>query len=171
VKAAKVGVAAGGTVGFTVDFGGGPPRRRQVSAAPAAILTTAPLAVAASTLAVTAAAPPVPGDPPDVPVATKRLVVAYYFEQLIEIGIAKDYAEIARLTGLSRARVTQLADLTLHPSTRLNAILLSMQATSSNRSSETRLRFSTVTCHGRGPLVHQEGAFPRFSAAAAHTPT
>ena len=50
---------------------------------------------------------------PDVPRATQVLVVAYWFERLIDSGKVKDYAEIARLTGLSRARITQIADLRL----------------------------------------------------------
>ncbi len=35
------------------------------------------------------------------------------FERLVRDGVVKDYAEIARLTGLTRARVTQIVNLTL----------------------------------------------------------
>jgi len=48
-----------------------------------------------------------------VPKITRLLVLGYHFEKLVREGIVKDYAEIARLTGLSRARVTQIANLTL----------------------------------------------------------
>ncbi len=54
--------------------------------------------------------------PPDVPRATQLLVVAYWFERLIAEGKVRDYAEIARVTGLSRARVTQIANLNFLPS-------------------------------------------------------
>ena len=53
---------------------------------------------------------PVPGQ---VPRITRLLVLGHHFERLVKNGEVKDYAEIARLTGLSRARVTQLVNLTL----------------------------------------------------------
>ena len=42
-----------------------------------------------------------------------RLVLSHPFERLIGDGVVKDYAEVARRTGLTRARVTQITDLTL----------------------------------------------------------
>lgn len=51
--------------------------------------------------------------PDSIPKASRLLVVGYYFEQLLEEGKVQDYAEIARLTGLSRARVTQIVDRSL----------------------------------------------------------
>ena len=53
--------------------------------------------------------------PPDVPKVTQLVVVAYWLEQLIAERKVKDYAEIARLTGLSRSRVTQIVNLTILP--------------------------------------------------------
>ena len=50
---------------------------------------------------------------PEVPKITQLLVVAYWWERLIAEGKVRDYAEIARLTGLSRARVTQMVQGTL----------------------------------------------------------
>ena len=44
---------------------------------------------------------------------TAHLVLGHRFERLIADGDAKDYVAIARLSGLSRARVTQIANLTL----------------------------------------------------------
>jgi len=52
-------------------------------------------------------------DPAKVPQATRMLVLGYYFERLVQEGKVKNYAEIARLTGLSRARISQIASLTL----------------------------------------------------------
>lgn len=48
-----------------------------------------------------------------VPKVARLLVLAHHFERLIRDGVAKDYAEIARLTGLTRARITQIVNLTL----------------------------------------------------------
>ena len=48
-----------------------------------------------------------------VPKITRLLVLGHHFERLVRGGVVKDYAEIARLTGLTRARVTQIVNLTL----------------------------------------------------------
>jgi hypothetical protein len=52
-----------------------------------------------------------PIDPASVPRVTRMLVLGYHFERLVQEGTVKNYAEIARLTGLSRARVTQITNL------------------------------------------------------------
>jgi len=46
-----------------------------------------------------------------VPRVTRMLALAHHFDQLIAQGVVKDYAEIARLAQLSRARVTQIMTL------------------------------------------------------------
>jgi hypothetical protein len=51
--------------------------------------------------------------PACVPKITRLLVLGHHFERLVRDGAVKDYAEIARLTGLTRARVTQIVNLTL----------------------------------------------------------
>jgi len=50
---------------------------------------------------------------PRTPRVTLLLVLGHHFERLVRDGVVKDYAEIARLTGLTRARVTQIVNLTL----------------------------------------------------------
>jgi hypothetical protein len=52
-------------------------------------------------------------DPAQIPKLTRLLVLGHHFERLVRDGAVKDYAEIARMTGLSRARVTQMVNLTL----------------------------------------------------------
>ena len=42
----------------------------------------------------------------------KLLTLAHYYQNLIEDGALKNYAEIARLTGTSRARISQIISLT-----------------------------------------------------------
>jgi hypothetical protein len=66
------------------------------------------------------AGPPPPPEQPainpaTVPRITRMLVLGYHFERLVREGKVRNYAEIARMTGLSRARVTQLANLSLLP--------------------------------------------------------
>ena len=56
-----------------------------------------------------------------VPIATekptpsiaRRMALAHHIEALIDAGTVNDYAEVARLFGISRARVTQICDLAL----------------------------------------------------------
>lgn len=48
-----------------------------------------------------------------IPKITRLLVLGHHFEKLVREGKVKDFAEIAKLTGLSRARVTQIVNLTL----------------------------------------------------------
>jgi len=50
---------------------------------------------------------------PKIPRITKLLALAHHLQGLLNQGIVKDYADIARLSGLSRARVTQIMNLTL----------------------------------------------------------
>ena len=47
------------------------------------------------------------------PRVTRLLALAHHLQGLIDQGIVHDYAEIARLTGLSRARLTQIMNLGL----------------------------------------------------------
>jgi hypothetical protein len=46
-----------------------------------------------------------------VPRVARLLALAHHFDHLIEQGVVQDYAEIARLTQLSRARVAQIMTL------------------------------------------------------------
>lgn len=46
-----------------------------------------------------------------VPRVARMLALAHHFDRMITQGVVKDYAEIARLTQLSRARVTQIMTL------------------------------------------------------------
>lgn len=44
---------------------------------------------------------------------TRLMALAIHFQKLISQGIVKDYAEIAALSGLTRARITQIMNLNL----------------------------------------------------------
>ena len=43
----------------------------------------------------------------------RLLALAHYFDHLLRTGQAGNLAELARVTGVSRARISQIADLTL----------------------------------------------------------
>ena len=47
----------------------------------------------------------------DLPRLTRLLALAHRWNRSIEEGVIADYTEIARIIGLSRARVTQIMDL------------------------------------------------------------
>ncbi len=52
--------------------------------------------------------------PTDRPAKTALLLaLAHHWERLVRDGVVRDYAEIARLAGLTRSRVTQILNLTL----------------------------------------------------------
>jgi hypothetical protein len=63
-------------------------------------------------------------NPTSVPRITRMLVLGYHFERLVREGKVKNYAEIARLTGMSRARVTQISNLMLLDPSMQGRILL-----------------------------------------------
>ena len=52
-------------------------------------------------------------EPGNVPRISRLLALAHHLESLLRQGIVRDYADIARLRGVSRARVTQIMNLLL----------------------------------------------------------
>jgi hypothetical protein len=57
--------------------------------------------------------PEIVAPPERVPKIALLLVLGHHFERRVRDGVVKDYSEIARLTGVTRARVTQIVNLTL----------------------------------------------------------
>ena len=92
-------------VEFTVQFSHGPKGRRRAHEASEQSDLTQATGPAASPSNVSSAG--------SVPKITRLLVLGHHFERLVHQTAVKDYAEIARLTGLTRARVTQIVNLTL----------------------------------------------------------
>ena len=124
-------------VEFQVQFSGGPKSRRRAEAeTDAATPTEQPAS------ATTSRPEPVKGASLDrIPKITRLLVLGHHFEKLVREGMVKDYAEIARLTGLSRARVTQVVNLTLLAPEIQEAVLASPRAIyHSNHITERELR-------------------------------
>lgn len=59
------------------------------------------------------AAAPEPVVPGNVPRVSRLLALAHRFQGLLEEGAVRDYADLARLAGVSRPRVTQIMNLLL----------------------------------------------------------
>lgn len=82
----------GATLTFAVHFESGRTRHRSIARGAAA---------------------PDPAPRGQVPRLTRVLALAHHFAELIRSGVVADYADLARLTGFTRARITQMMDLTL----------------------------------------------------------
>ncbi len=54
---------------------------------------------------------PVPVPEGRVPRVSKLMALAIRYDELVRVGAVKDYAELARLGGVTRARITQIMDL------------------------------------------------------------
>ncbi len=54
--------------------------------------------------------PKVP-DPPSIPRTTRLMALAIKFQDMVDRGEVRDYADLARLGSVSRARITQVMNL------------------------------------------------------------
>jgi hypothetical protein len=62
--------------------------------------------------------------PPDpIPRISRLMALAIHFDGLIRQGIVRDYADLARLGGVSRARITQIMNLLNLPPTEQEKLL------------------------------------------------
>jgi len=72
---------------------------------------------------------------------TKLMALAVRYEELLRQGTAKDYADLARLGGVSRARITQLMNLrNLAPVIQEQILLLPQNPTNQSKFTERALR-------------------------------
>lgn len=78
-------------------------------------------------------------DPRPVTSVVKTVVLAFQIDQAVREGRARDFAEVARQTGLTRARVSQVMRLLRLPPSILDALLLGPHD-EIDRISERRLR-------------------------------
>jgi hypothetical protein len=126
-------------VEFQVQFAGGPKSRRQAQAEPDPASPTDQQHLSVS--AATSRPQHAQGiSLSRVPKITQLLVLGHHFEKLVREGLVKDYAEIARLMGLSRARVTQTVNLTLLAPDIQEVILTSLQVNGNHPATERCLR-------------------------------
>lgn len=76
-----------------------------------------------------------------LPNVTRALALAIYYEDLIARGEVKDYAELSRMMGLSRERVSQIVRLNyLAPDIQVEILYLPPTATGKYPISETAAR-------------------------------
>ena len=85
-----------------------------------------------------------------LPRITRLLALAVRMENLLQQGIARDYADLARLGGVSRARITQIMNLrNLAPAIQERILLHPPTSTSPARINENVLRRLTGCLHWR----------------------
>jgi hypothetical protein len=63
------------------------------------------------TIAVGPAPEPQSSPPDPIPRISRLMALAIHFDGLIRDGVVKNYADLARLGGVSRARITQIMNL------------------------------------------------------------
>ena len=83
----------------------------------------------------------------EIPRSLRLLALAYRWHRLIDNGQIKDQAEIARLMGLSRARVTQIMDLRWLPP--------QVQEEMVARRANTNSVYVRIETKREGPLIAQ----------------
>lgn len=74
-------------------------------------------------LAVGPAPKPRPAPPDPIPRISRLMALAIHFDGLIREGVVRNYADLARLGGVSRARITQIMNLLNLPPWRQEEIL------------------------------------------------
>jgi len=74
--------------------------------------------------------------PQRIPRVSRLMALAIHFDGLIRQGIVRDYAELARLGGISRARITQIMNLLNLPPWKQEDILF-LEGTNVGRDSVT----------------------------------
>lgn len=76
-----------------------------------------------------------------IPRVAKLLALAHRFQWLLDEGVVKDYAELARLGQVTRARITQIMNLlNLSPEIQEEILFLPPMLTGRDRPTERQLR-------------------------------
>lgn len=70
----------------------------------------------------------------------RTLALAHVFRELIDAGVVRDQAELAAVTGFTRARITQMMDLTLLAPSIQEEILFADEPAGGRGIAERRLR-------------------------------
>lgn len=84
--------------------------------------------------------PPPRPIPPRIPRLSRLMALAIHFDGLIREGVAKNYADLARLGGISRARITQIMNLLNLPPWKQEEILFLEGGSRRARVTERRVR-------------------------------
>ena len=86
--------------------------------------------------------------PSRIPRITRLMALAIKFQEMIDRGEVKDYADLARLGFVTRARITQIMNLlNLAPAIQSDILEANVIAARSTTSPESRLRPITTLVH------------------------
>ena len=113
---------------------------------------------------------PPPVDPGRIPRVSRLLALAIKFDSLIRQGAVRDYADLARLGGVSRSRISQVMDL-LNLAPDLQERLLFLPRTSGGRDSVTERNLRSVTCEEDWSRQRAEAARILVSSTPDHGST
>jgi hypothetical protein len=83
---------------------------------------------------------PSPAPPDPIPRVSRLMALAIHFDGLIRQGVVRDYADLARLGGVSRARITQIMNLLNLPPTEQEELLFLEGGPGRSRVTERELR-------------------------------
>jgi hypothetical protein len=102
--------------------------------------------------------------PPRIPRITRLMALAIKFQEMIDRGEVKDYADLARLGFVTRARVTQIMNLTLLAPDIQEQILFQSTPLRSNLFRESSFRALSLQPHWedqRRTCTNSEPAHPK----------
>ena len=85
------------------------------------------------------------GDAPQIPRIARLMALAIKFQDMVDRGEVRDYADLARLGYVSRARLTQVMNLVLLAPDIQERLLLSENSGSVRMPSETQIRSVTAS--------------------------
>jgi len=111
--------------------------------------------------------------PPRIPRITRLMALAVKFQEMIDRGEVKDYADLARLGFVTRARVTQIMNLTLlAPDIQERILLTSRESGGFCSLTEHHLRevgLATVWSEQRARFgAHRQKVMNPFAAVPCH---
>ncbi len=86
--------------------------------------------------------------PQRVPRISRLMALAIHFDGLIRLGIVRDYADLARLGGVTRARITQIMNL-LNLASDIQEKLLFLAAAASGREDVTERELRLISSEAR----------------------
>src|SRR5688500_10836185 len=93
--------------------------------------------------------------PGRIPRISRLMALAIKFDQMIRDGVVTDYAELARLGHVTRARMTQIMDL-LNLAPDVQEALLHVPAVERGKNTITERRIRAVTAHVEWEQQRQE---------------
>ena len=95
---------------------------------------------------------------PRIPRITRLMALAIKFEDMIARGEVRDYAEIARLGFVTRARLTQIMNLLLLAPEIQEALLMQARIPDSMTRGETKLRRITAIADWDGQVIEAKAS-------------